>query len=151
MLHFGAGFVGHAITPRFAVVADAQGAQDAGQGGVFDLDTVLLLEFFVDALDPTVALAVELAQEFGIQLGFGGVRPLGHLAALANDEVDGFATEAELTGDLSHRNSFLVQEEDGFTRVGFDHGIGSGFCERWSFGQGGPRLRYGPWRRRLGT
>ena len=90
----------------------------------------MLLEFFVDALDPTIAFVIEPPEQFRIEADFGGVNRRRHLAALANNRPHRLVTEAKLTGDLTRRQAFLVQEEDGFTLVRSDHGIGGEFGER---------------------
>jgi hypothetical protein len=50
VLHLSPGLIGHPLAAQVPGRADAQVAQLAGQGGVFDGDAVLFPEFFRDAL-----------------------------------------------------------------------------------------------------
>lgn len=121
MLHLGARLVGHAVATRRLAATQSQVAQHPRQGGITDLDSLLFDEFFMDPLNPTVALAVQTLEQLGIDLHL--VMPLfaSHLSLLFDNRPHGIATDMQATADLPQGHPFLVQLENGITHVRIDH------------------------------
>ena len=99
---------------------------DALQGGqiykaLADLDLLFLDQPLVHALNPTVALAVQPLQQFGVNVNL--VLPLlpRDLSLLPDDRPHGIAAEVQAAADLPQRHPRLMQLEHGLTHVQIDH------------------------------
>ena len=123
MLHLGSRLVGHLVAAALGCFGDAQLAQHPRQGRVAHRDAFFLGKFFVHTLNAPVALPVQSAQQFLIDVALVLTDGLGHLSALGDDGPDSVAANLEPPGDLPQAHAFLVQQEDRFTLVRFDHGV----------------------------
>ena len=78
-------------------------------------------------VNATPALLMETAQQLRIDLLFVPAGSHRHHAFAGNDGPDGVPAESQSTGNLPHAHAFLVEQEDCFTLVRFDHGVLSDF------------------------
>src|SRR5437016_14082487 len=75
------------------------------------------------ALNTALAFLVEPPQKLLIDALLVRACGLGHEALLVDDGPDGVAAYAQSPGDLPHTHPFVVEQENGFTLVRFDHGV----------------------------
>jgi hypothetical protein len=127
VLHLGSRLIGHLVAAALGRLGDAELAQHPGQRRVAHRDAFLLGELFMHALDAATALPVKGAQQLRIDLLLVPAHGLGHLPLLGNDGAHRSAADPQSPGNLALAHAFLVEQEDCFTLVRFDHGVVSYF------------------------
>ena len=101
LLHLDTGFVRHVIATGLGGLAQPQLPHRPRQGWIADLDSFVLHQDFVDALDPAVALLVQAPQQLWVEVDLVFAHRLGDDALVADDRPHRARTDAELPADLA--------------------------------------------------
>ena len=121
MLHLRARFVSYSVTALLACCSKAKLAHDPAQCGIADINAVLFDEDLVRALNPTVALMINTADQIRVDLNLIASGGLRQLTALVDDGADRIGADVHVPSNFSDPHTFFVQKVNRFTFVGFDH------------------------------
>jgi hypothetical protein len=108
VLHLGARLIGNPVATSWSVAAQSQLAQLPCERGIANLDLLFFEELLMDALHPSITLAVQTLEQFGVDLN--SVLPLdaSELSLLPGDGPHGIAADLQAAADLPQRHPSLV-------------------------------------------
>ncbi len=108
MLHLSAGFVRFSVAALFACFPKTELPDDSTQCGITDINAVVFAEHLVCPLNPAVALVINTADQFRVDVNFilsGGLR---HLTDLANYGTGRIGADVHVPRNFSDPHALFV-------------------------------------------